>query len=209
MSEHLKIDRICVFCGSSPGSRPRYRDVAIELGQEMAARQIALVYGGGGIGIMGVIANAVLAAGGEAYGVIPNGLASKEVAHPGLTQLEVVGTMHERKARMADLADAFLALPGGMGTFDELFEILTWAQLGIHRKPIGLLNVDHYFDPLLNMVEHAVREGFVSPAHRQLLIVADTIDEWFSLLAQTARIAAQEPLTPLTSPGSWMGMDEI
>ena len=175
----------------------------------MAARQIALVYGGGGIGIMGVIANAVLAAGGEAYGVIPNGLASKEVAHPGLTQLEVVGTMHERKARMADLADAFLALPGGMGTFDELFEILTWAQLGIHRKPIGLLNVDHYFDPLLNMVEHAVREGFVSPTHRQLLTVADTIDEWFSLLAQTASASAHEPLTPPTRPISWMGMDEI
>jgi uncharacterized protein (TIGR00730 family) len=106
---------------------------------------------------------------------------------------------------MADLADAFLALPGGMGTFDELFEILTWAQLGIHRKPIGLLNVDHYFDPLLKMVEHAVREGFVSPTHRQLLIVADTIDEWFSLLAQTARIAAQEPPSPPTRPGSWMG----
>lgn len=200
MNEHFKIDKICVFCGSSPGTRPLYREVATRLGHELAARHVSLVYGGGGIGLMGAVADGVLAGGGEVYGVIPNGLASKEVAHHALTRLEVVGTMHERKARMAELADAFLALPGGMGTFDELFEILTWAQLGIHRKPIGLLNIDHYFDPLLHMVEHAVGEGFVSPSHRELIIVADTIDDWFS------QLAAHQPSSFSTR---WLEMGEI
>ncbi|NDD63647.1 MAG: TIGR00730 family Rossman fold protein [Acidobacteria bacterium] len=141
-----------------------------------------------------------LAAGGEVTGVIPTGLASKEVAHSNLTALRVVRTMHERKAEMADLADAFLALPGGMGTFDELFEILTWAQLGIHRKPIGLLNIDRYFDPLVAMVDHTVREGFVSPHHRGLVIVANTVDDWFS------RLAAYDPPAVSTR---WIGMQEV
>lgn len=200
MSEHKQIRRLAVFCGSSVGTNPLYRDVARELGQTLAERRIELVYGGGGIGLMGVLADAVLAAGGRVTGVIPTGLASKEVAHPNLTDLRVVATMHERKAEMADLADAFLALPGGMGTFDELFEILTWAQLGIHRKPIGLLNIDRYFDPLIAMVDHAVREGFVSSLHRGLIIVADSSDQWFS------RLAAYEPPAVSTR---WIGMQEV
>lgn len=183
MSE-LKLSlQLGVFCGSSIGAKPLYRDVAVELGRAIALRQVGLVYGGGGIGLMGALADAVLAAGGQVIGVIPQALASKELAHPNLTELRIVRTMHERKAVMAELADAFLALPGGLGTFDELFEILTWAQLGIHRKPVGLLNTDHYFDPLVGMVEHAVREGFVSPLHRELIIVASSVDDWFDRLA--------------------------
>lgn len=200
MNEHLTLRQLCVFCGSSPGVNPRYRDVAGQLGRLLATKEIRLVYGGGGIGLMGALADATLAAGGQVVGVIPNGLATREVAHPHLTELEVVGTMHERKARMADLADAFLALPGGMGTFDELFEIITWAQLGIHRKPIGLLNIDHYFDPLIVMVEHAVREGFVSPHHRGLIIVADSVEDWFT------RLSAYQPLTASTR---WIEMRDI
>jgi len=183
MSE-LKLSlQLGVFCGSSIGAKPLYRDVAVEDGRAIALRQVGLVYGGGGIGLMGALADAVLAAGGQVIGVIPQALASKELAHPNLTELRIVRTMHERKAVMAELADAFLALPGGLGTFDELFEILTWAQLGIHRKPVGLLNTDHYFDPLVGMVEHAVREGFVSPLHRELIIVASSVDDWFDRLA--------------------------
>lgn len=200
MTEHLELRQLCVFCGSSPGSNPFYREVAGQLGRALAAREIGLVYGGGGIGLMGAVADATLAAGGQVTGVIPAGLASREVAHQNLTALEVVATMHERKARMADLADAFLALPGGMGTFDELFEIITWAQLGIHQKPIGLLNIDHYFDPLIEMVEHAIREGFVSPHHRGLLIIADSVDEWFARLGQ---------FQPIKISTRWIEMSEI
>jgi uncharacterized protein (TIGR00730 family) len=200
MNDHQNLRQLCVFCGSSPGTNPRYRDVAGQLGQLLATKEIRLVYGGGGIGLMGALADSTLAAGGQVIGIIPTGLATREVAHPHLTELEVVGTMHERKARMADLADAFLALPGGMGTFDELFEIITWAQLGIHRKPIGLLNIDHYFDPLIEMVEHAVREGFVSPHHRGLLIIADSVEDWFT------RLAAYQPLTDSTR---WIEMRDI
>jgi len=200
MNEHLELRQLCVFCGSSPGTNPRHREMARQLGQTLAAKEIRLVYGGGGIGLMGALADATLAAGGQVIGVIPSGLATKEVAHPHLTELRIVRTMHERKARMADLADAFLALPGGMGTFDELFEIITWAQLGIHRKPIGLLNIDHYFDPLIEMVEHAVREGFVSPHHRGLIIIAESVDEWFARLAD---------FQPLTTSTSWIEMRDI
>jgi hypothetical protein len=139
----------------------------------MAARGIGLVFGAGHIGLMGVLADAVLAAGGEAIGVIPQVMVDKELAHSGLTQLHVVGTMHQRKALMADLADGFAALPGGFGTGDELFEILTWSQLGLHTKPIGLLNVDRFFDPLLAWLDHAVAEAFVRPEHRRLLLEAD------------------------------------
>jgi uncharacterized protein (TIGR00730 family) len=200
MSNHLQIRRLCVFCGSSPGTNPLHRQMAQRLGAALAARHITLVYGGGGIGLMGALADATLAAGGEVIGVIPEGLASKEVAHQNLSELEVVRTMHERKARMADLADAFLALPGGMGTFDELFEILTWAQLGIHRHPIGLLNIDHYFDPLIHMVDHAVREGFVSPAHRDLILVADSVDDWFNRLTE---------YQPLSISTRWIEMRDV
>lgn len=165
--------RLCVFCGSRVGGRAVYGEAARRLGRAMAARGIGLVFGAGHIGLMGVLADAVLAAGGEAIGVIPQVMVDKELAHSGLTQLHVVGTMHQRKALMADLADGFAALPGGFGTGDELFEILTWSQLGLHTKPIGLLNVDRFFDPLLAWLDHAVAEAFVRPEHRRLLLEAD------------------------------------
>ena len=161
---------LCVFCGSSFGNRPAYRATANELGRLLAERGITLVYGGGNIGLMGAVADACLEAGGRVIGVIPQVLVDKEVAHRQLTELHVVGSMHERKARMADLAGGFLALPGGAGTFEEFFEILTWAQLGLHRKACALLNVEGYYDPLLAMVDHAVAEGFVKPVHRALLL---------------------------------------
>ncbi|HEX6929703.1 MAG TPA: TIGR00730 family Rossman fold protein [Gammaproteobacteria bacterium] len=162
-----------MFCGSGRGRQPRYAMAARELGAQMAARAYGLVYGGGRIGLMGEIASAVLEAGGEAVGVIPEALLKREVGHGALTRLEVVDSMHERKARMAELADGFIAMPGGFGTFEEWFEIITWGQLGIHAKPCVLLNVDGYFDPLLQLVGHAVNEGFIRPAHERLFSVAD------------------------------------
>ena len=165
--------RVCVFAGSSSGSRPEYRTAAEELGRELAARGIELVYGGAHVGLMGAVADAVLAGGGRATGVIPNALVEKEVAHRGLTDLRIVTSMHQRKALMADLSDAFVALPGGWGTLDEMFEILTWAQLGLHRKPCGLLNVQGYFDRLLAFLDHTVEQGFVRREYGALLAVSD------------------------------------
>jgi uncharacterized protein (TIGR00730 family) len=165
--------RLCVFCGSNVGGRPVYPDEARRLGQALVRRGLELVFGAGHVGMMGVLADAVLGAGGVAIGVIPQALVDKELAHRGLTELHVVATMHQRKALMADLSDGFVALPGGYGTGDELFEILTWAQLGLHAKPIGLLNTDGYFTGLLGWLDHTVREGFVRPAHRGLLLEAD------------------------------------
>src|ERR1700730_18248002 len=164
--------RLCVFCGSSKGGRAMYADSARRLGERLAARDLGLVYGGGHIGLMGVLADAVLRAGGQVIGVIPQALVDKELAHTGLTELRVVGTMHQRKALMADLADGFIALPGGFGTADELFEVLTWAQLGIHQKPVGLVNVNAFFDPLCAWLDHTVQEAFVRPMHRRLLLEA-------------------------------------
>ncbi len=161
--------RVCVFCGSSPGRNGRHRAAAESVGRAVAARGLGLVYGGGSVGLMGVVADAALAAGGSVTGVIPESLATAEVAHRGVADLRVVPTMHARKALMVELADAFLALPGGYGTLDELFEVVTWAQLGIHRKPIGLLNVGGYFDPLVAFVDRAVAEGFVSLVNRRLI----------------------------------------
>jgi hypothetical protein len=161
---------ICVFCGSSAGTRPVYAEAARATGRLLAERGIGLVYGGGNVGLMGEVADAVLAAGGEVTGVIPRALMEREVGHRGLTTLHVVGSMHERKALMVDLADGFVALPGGYGTLDELCEALTWSQLGIHAKPCGVLNVDGYFDALLALFDHATREGFVRPAHRELVL---------------------------------------
>jgi hypothetical protein len=160
-----------VFAGSSSGTRLEYRSAALELGHLLAARGIGLVYGGAHVGLMGAVADAVLARAGHVTGVIPRALVEKEVAHSGLTELRIVTSMHERKALMADLADAFIALPGGLGTFEELLEIFTWHQLGLHAKPIGVLNVAGYYDPLLALLDHAVSERFLRSEQRQLLIV--------------------------------------
>src|SRR5713226_1553292 len=165
--------RICVFAGSNSGVRQEYREAARALGQEMLARGLGLVYGGASVGLMGVVADAVLAGGGEVIGIIPRALLRREVAHEGLAELHEVASMHERKALMSDLADGFIALPGGFGTFDELFEITTWAQLGLHTKPVGMLNVANYYAPLLALVAHAVTEGFVPPIHTRILLHAD------------------------------------
>jgi|SRR5690606_36935204 len=168
------IENLCVFCGSSRGASPHHAAAARELGALMVERGYGLVYGGGRIGLMGEIASAVLEADGEAVGVIPEALLKREVGHGALTRLEVVDSMHERKARMAELADGFIALPGGFGTFEEWFEIITWAQLGIHDKPCVLLNVEGYYDPLLELVARAVEEKFIRAEHRGLFAVADT-----------------------------------
>ncbi|MGA6163958.1 TIGR00730 family Rossman fold protein [Amycolatopsis magusensis] len=163
--------RVCVFCGSSPGNSPVYAEQAAALGKLLAERGIGLVYGGASVGTMGVVADAALAAGGEVIGVIPGHLMSAEVGHHGLTELHVVDTMHERKALMAELSDGFLALPGGAGTLEELFEVWTWAQLGLHAKPLGLVDVAGYFQPLRKFVDHMVDEGFLRPQHREMVTV--------------------------------------
>lgn len=165
--------RICVFCGSSAGRNPAYRDAAEALGRLLAREGIGLVYGGSSVGLMTAVADAALAAGGEVIGVIPRALEAKEIAHPGLSALHVVGSMHERKALMAELSDGFVALPGGMGTFDEFFEVVTWAQLGIHVKPCGLLNVGGYYDRLTAFLDHAVAERFVKGEHREMIVVEE------------------------------------
>jgi len=190
---------VCVFCGSSPGRRPAFAAAASELGARLAADRIGLVYGGGSVGLMGTVADAALAAGGEVVGVIPEALAGKEVAHTGLTRLHVVKSMHERKALMADMADAFVALPGGFGTLDELFEAITGGQLGLHRKPIGLLDVEGYFAPLLAFVDRAVGDGFIRPPYRGLFVVSTTVD---GLLAALARHTPPPPIV------SWLRADE-
>jgi uncharacterized protein (TIGR00730 family) len=166
--------RVCVFSGSSSGSRLDYLAAADALARELVARDLGVVYGGAGIGLMGRLAESVLARGGSVIGVIPEALAAKELQHRSLTELHVVGSMHERKAMMADLADGFIALPGGLGTLDETFEILAWAQLGLHAKPVGLLNVCGYYDGLIAFLDHAERERFVRPEHRNMLAVAGT-----------------------------------
>ena len=164
--------RICVFAGSNTGVRAEYRAAADALGRELVARGIGLVYGGARVGLMGALADAVLAGNGDVTGVMPEALVAKEVAHTGLPDLRVVSSMHERKALMADLADGFIALPGGWGTWEEFFEVLTWGQLGLHEKPCGLLNVQGYFTPMLAAVEHSIAEGFVRPENRPMVITA-------------------------------------
>jgi uncharacterized protein (TIGR00730 family) len=176
--------RLCVFCGSSAGARPDYTEAARSLGDLMGRRGVTLVYGGGNVGLMGTVADAALAAGGEVIGVIPHLLARKELAHTGLTDLRMVETMQERKALMADLSDAFLALPGAYGTLDELCEVLTWLQLKLVRKPLGLLNVHGYFDALLGFFDHAVREGFLRPQHRDMLLADDDAESLLGRLEQ-------------------------
>jgi uncharacterized protein (TIGR00730 family) len=167
---------IAVYCGASLGAKPLYADAARELARVLVEHNIALVYGGGKVGLMGVIADEVLRLGGEASGVIPRALLEREVGHPGLTRLFVVKDMHERKAMMSDLADGFIAMPGGMGTLEELFEMVTWRQLGIHAKPIGLLNTDGFWDQLMRFVVHQHDEGFVRPAHLEMMMVEQDPD---------------------------------
>ncbi len=166
--------RYCVFCGSSPGARPEYADAARALGAELAHRDIDLVYGGANIGLMGTIADSVGRAGGHVIGVIPRSLAEYDVAHLGLPDLRVVESMHERKSLMAELSEGFIALPGGLGTFEELLEIMTWSQIGLHDKPSGVLNIGGYFDPLIALLDRAVEERFLKPEHRAMLHVEDT-----------------------------------
>jgi hypothetical protein len=165
------MERICVFCGSSPGARPAYREATEELARVLVEQGIGVVYGGGGVGLMGVLADEVLRAGGEITGVIPRSLVEREIAHAGVADMRVVESMHERKALMAELSDAFVALPGGIGTLEELFEVYTWAQLGLHRKPCALLNVEGYYDGVADFLAHAVEERFLRDATRELLMV--------------------------------------
>ena len=167
--------RVCVLCGSSKGSRPLYSEAAERTGTLLARQGFELVYGGGCVGLMGIVADAAIRAGGNVIGVIPEALRIKEVVHEGLPDLRVVKSMHERKALMADLSDAFIALPGGFGTYEEFCEILTWAQLGLHRKPFGLLNVAGFYNPLLALFDHAVSEEFIRPAHRSWVLVDDDV----------------------------------
>jgi uncharacterized protein (TIGR00730 family) len=183
------VTSVCVFCGSASGLRAEYADAAREVGRALAARGLALIYGGGRVGLMGQVAQAALAAGGTVVGVIPHALAKKEIAQEDCTELIVVDTMHERKALMADRAGAFVALPGGFGTLDELFEILTWAQLGIHAKPVAVLNVRGFFAPLLALLDHMTTEGLLRPAHRELLLVAKSVPELFEKLTAWAPAA--------------------
>jgi uncharacterized protein (TIGR00730 family) len=174
--------RVCVFCGSSRGSSPAYAEVATELGTALAAEGVGLVYGGGDVGLMGVVADATLAAGGEVVGVMPEALVAKEIAHRGVTELKVTGSMHERKALMADLADGFIALPGGLGTLDELCEILTWGQLGLHTKPVVLLDVERFWSPFVALLDCAVEAGFLREVHRDLAHRAGSVAEALALL---------------------------
>jgi uncharacterized protein (TIGR00730 family) len=185
----IRISSVAVYCGSNLGTDPAYAQAATSLGRTLAEQGIRLVYGGGHVGLMGAVADAVIQHGGEAHGVITEALQAKEIAHEGLTSLKVVKTMHERKAAMADAADAFIMLPGGFGTFDEFFEVVTWTQLGIHAKPCGILDVAGFFAPLRALLDGAVTAGFVHPAHRDLVIV----DEDPARLLD--RLAAWAPVT--------------
>jgi uncharacterized protein (TIGR00730 family) len=188
--------RICVFCGASSGRDPAYAELAASVGAGLATRGIGLVYGGGRVGLMGAVADAALGAGGEVVGVIPQRLVDRELAHPGLTELVVVTSLHERKAAMAALADGFIALPGGLGTLEELAEVASWAQLGLHAKPIGLLGRDGYWDALLAWLDHAVREGFVSPEHRELVALDADLDALIERFAARERPPARREAPP-------------
>jgi uncharacterized protein (TIGR00730 family) len=188
----VQLTSVAVYCGSNPGTDPAFAQAAAALGRTLAERGIQLVYGGGHVGLMGAIADAVLANGGEAHGVITEPLRAKEIAHQGLTSLQVVGTMHERKAVMADAADAFIMLPGGFGTFDEFFEALTWTQLGIHAKPCGILDAAGFFAPLRALLDGAVTAGFVHPAHRDMVLVDTDPDRLLDRLAAWTPVTASK-----------------
>jgi uncharacterized protein (TIGR00730 family) len=188
--------RICVFCGSSPGAGPEYLDAAKQLAGALARKNIGLIYGGARVGLMGEIARSVLERGGEVVGVIPRALMEREVAFTGLSDLRVVDSMHERKAMMAELADGFIALPGGLGTIEEFFEILTWAQLGIHRKPCGLLNINNYFSTLMDFLNHTVTERFVEREHREMILLDEDPERLL------LRFETYQP--PLTDKAQWV-----
>jgi uncharacterized protein (TIGR00730 family) len=194
----MNFRRLCVFCGSNLGINPLYRQAAEQLGTVLASRGLELVYGGGNIGLMGVLADTVLAAGGRVTGVIPEALMARELGHRDLTNLRVVKSMHERKALMADLSDAFIAMPGGFGTFEEFCEIVTWSQLGLHQKPCGLFNVNDFFSPLLQLFDQAVAEGFLSEQNRQLVIAGRNPVRLLEKMAQFRAPAV----------GKWIGRDE-
>ena len=188
----MNFQRICVFCGSNSGTNPAYRDTAVTMGRLLSERGIELVYGGGNVGLMGVLADAVLASGGKVIGVIPESLMAKEIGHHGLTDLRIVQSMHERKSLMADLSDGFIAMPGGFGTFEEFCEVVTWSQLGIHAKPCGLLNVNGYYDPLLELFDHAVREGFLRKENRRLVLEDRDPERLLKKMADFAPIPADK-----------------
>ena len=190
--------RVCVFCGSSTGVNGAYAEAAQAMGAELARRGIGLVYGGGNVGLMGVIASAVLDRGGEVIGVIPQALANREIAHTGVTALHIVDSMHTRKAMMAELSDAFVAMPGGVGTFEEFFEAVTWTQLGVHRKPCGLFNVNGFYSPLAAFIDQAVTEGFIKPVHRAAIIVE----------CDPARLLDTLATIRLPDVPKWIGRDE-
>jgi uncharacterized protein (TIGR00730 family) len=187
----MSLRSLCVFCGASPGANPVYREAAITLGRALAEQGIRLIYGGGAVGLMGIVADAALAAGGEVIGIIPQSLKSAEVGHNGLTRLEVVDGMHARKARMAELSDGFIALPGGLGTLEELFEVWTWAQLGYHSKPLGLLEVNGFYAKLNDFLDHLVEERFVRAPHREMLQINESPSEL---------IAAMDAWKPTAAP---------
>jgi uncharacterized protein (TIGR00730 family) len=178
-----QMQRICVFCASNIGNDPAFALAAESLGQALAARKIGLVYGGGKIGLMGIIADAVMNSGGQAIGVIPQALVDKELAHRGITELRTVRSMHERKALMAELSDGFVALPGGFGTLEELCEILTWAQLGLHKKPFGLLNISGFYDHFLRFLDHIVETRLLRPQHRELVLHSTKVDDLLTEIA--------------------------
>ncbi|HEY4840331.1 MAG TPA: TIGR00730 family Rossman fold protein [Terriglobales bacterium] len=190
--------RICVFCGSSPGSRAEYRAAAEEMGAELVRKNIGLVYGGGNVGLMGIIADAVLKAGGEVQGVIPENLMALEVGHKGLTKLHVVRSMHERKALMADLSDAFIAMPGGFGTLEEFCEVVTWTQLGLHAKPCGMLNVLGFYTPLLAMLDHSLEEGFLKPESRTLVLARESPADLLQALEGWRPVWVEKWISPET-----------
>jgi uncharacterized protein (TIGR00730 family) len=193
-----RLSSICVFCGSNAGADPAYLEAAEAVGRRLAQRGVRVVYGGGKVGMMGAVADAVRDEGGDVIGVIPQAIVDLEIGHDGLDDLRVVGSMHERKALMAELSDAFIALPGGIGTLEELFEVYTWAQLGIHAKPLGLLDVAGYFRPLVAFLDHAVQERFLRPETRTLLAVSDDLDDL---------LAALEASGPVTLH-KWIDLDQ-
>jgi|SRR6516162_624331 uncharacterized protein (TIGR00730 family) len=195
MAKHPKRS-ICIFTGSRPGASPDYAKAAIELARELVKRGLGLVYGGGNVGLMNIIANTALQDGGYVIGVIPDALVSKEVAHAGLSELRVVQSMHERKALMAELSAGFMALPGGIGTMEEFFEVLSWAQLGLHNKPCGLLNVDGYYDSLIEFLDYAVAEDFVKEKDRALLIVENEVAKLVDRFEAEIAVSAKRKFDP-------------